>query len=53
LARWFIATNTALDPDELILPDDWQLADLLVAAARGEAVYDAIREALAERSVDD
>lgn len=49
LARWFIATNTAFDPDDLIRPDDRRLGDLLVAAARGEPTYEALLELLRER----
>ena len=50
IARWFIATNTALDPDALIPPDDHELGDLLIAAARGEQTHDAIRALLERRA---
>ena len=36
IARWFIQANTAIDPDQLIGPDDHHLGTLLIAAARGE-----------------
>jgi prophage maintenance system killer protein len=50
LARWFIAQNTDLNPDLLIPPDDHSLADLLVAAARGEHVADDLEALLSERA---
>ena len=50
IARWFIAVNTAFDPDTLIPPDDHELGDLLIAAARGEQTYDAIRTLLQRRA---
>jgi hypothetical protein len=34
IARWFIATNTDVDPDQLVRPDDHELGDLMIAAAR-------------------
>jgi len=50
LARWFIAQNTDLNPDLLIPPGDHGLADLLVAAARGERVADDLEALLNERA---
>ena len=50
IARWFIATNTTLDPDVLIPPDDHEFGDLLIAAARGEQTDDAIRGLLLRRA---
>jgi len=50
IARWFIAANTAFDPDTLIPPDDHELGDLLIAAARGEQTDDAIRVLLRSRA---
>ena len=50
IARWFIATNTTLDPDVLIPPDDHELGDLLIAAARGEQTDNAIRVLLRRRA---
>lgn len=50
IARWFIATNTTLDPDVLIPPDDHELGDLLIAAARGEQTDDAMRALLRRRA---
>lgn len=49
LARWFIRINTSVDPDRIIPPDDRELADLLVSAARGEEVADEIRLLLHRR----
>jgi prophage maintenance system killer protein len=42
LARWFLGVNTSLDVDRVIPSDDRELADLLIAAARGEQVEEAI-----------
>lgn len=50
IARWFIATNTALDPDVVIPRDDHELGDLLIAAARGEQTDDAMRDLLRRRA---
>jgi prophage maintenance system killer protein len=50
VARWFIATNTDVDPDRLIAPDDRELGDLLIAAARGEHVDEEIRALLRNRA---
>ncbi|MGQ0805696.1 MAG: Fic family protein [Actinomycetota bacterium] len=43
IARWFIRTNTDIDPDRIIKPDDPEFADLLIAAARGDDVRAEIR----------
>ena len=50
LARWFLRTNTDLDVDEVIRPSDPELGDLLVKAARGDAVGDEIRALMARRA---
>lgn len=50
LARWFISTNTTLDPDTLIQPDDQPLGELLIATARGEDRYGAVYGLLRERA---
>ncbi len=50
IARWFIRTNTNLDPDQLIQPDDHQLGDLLLAAARDDRNHDAIQALLRNRA---
>ena len=42
-ARWFLCSNTEDDPDTIIPPDDRELGDLLIAAARGENSEQAIR----------
>ncbi|MEX2100295.1 MAG: Fic family protein [Acidimicrobiia bacterium] len=34
IARWFLPENTELDPAAIILPDDRELGDLLINAAR-------------------
>jgi prophage maintenance system killer protein len=49
LTRRFIATNTGIEPDVLIRPDDHEHGDLLIAAARGEGGYEAILELLTAR----
>lgn len=43
IARWFLRANTEGDPDTIIPPDDRELGDLLIAAARGENSEQAIR----------
>ncbi|MGH9025768.1 MAG: Fic family protein [Acidimicrobiia bacterium] len=43
MARWFSRTNTDIDPDRIIKPDDPKFADLLIAAARGDDVGAEIR----------
>jgi prophage maintenance system killer protein len=50
IARWFIRENTAIDPDELIRPDDRQLGPLLVRTAGGDRNETAIRALLRERT---
>ena len=50
LARWFIVTNMSIDPDALIPPDDERLGDLLIATARGDDTYRAVRELLIKRA---
>jgi hypothetical protein len=50
LARWYIATNTAIDPDVLIRPDDGELGELLIAAARGEGAYETILDLFTTRA---
>ena len=50
IARWFIAVNTAFDPDILIPPNDHELGDLLIAAARGDQTDNAIRALLQSRA---
>jgi prophage maintenance system killer protein len=49
IARWFIGVNTEIDPDLLIPPDDREIADLLIKAARGDSVADEIRALLVSR----
>ena len=49
LARWFLSVNTDLDVDGLIPVDDREFADLLIAAARGDAVAQDIRALLRDR----
>ena len=52
LARWFLQVNTSLDVESVIPPDDHELADLLIAAARGEHVGEAIETLLHSRIGD-
>jgi len=50
LARWLIGINMSIEPDALIPPDDERLGDLLIATARGDDTYRALRELLIERA---
>lgn len=50
IARWFIRTNTRLDPDRIIKPDDPEFGDLLIAAARGEDASTDIRDLFHDRA---
>jgi hypothetical protein len=52
IARWFIRTNTRLDPDQIIEPDDPEFGDLLIAAARGEDVRVEIRGLFHDRAAN-
>ena len=49
IARWFLRENTELDPAAIILPDDRDIGDLLINAARGEDVFESIRDLLRAR----
>ncbi len=50
LARWFLHVNTNLDVEGIIPPDDHELPDLLIAAARGERVGETIETLLHSRT---
>ena len=50
IARWFIAMNTEIDPDQLVPPEDRELADLLIRAARGDRVRDEVLNLLRSRA---
>jgi hypothetical protein len=42
IARWFLMANTDWNADQLIRPDDRELGDLLIGAARGDDVANEI-----------
>jgi len=50
ITRWFVGVNTTIDPDRLIPPDDRELADILIRAARGDRVSDEILALLRSRA---
>lgn len=52
IARWFLRTNTEIDPDQIIKPDDHEFGDLLIGAARGDDVGAEIRGLFHRCAVD-
>ena len=50
IGRWFLSVNTDRDPDVLIRPDDRELGELLVRAARGDDVEEELVTLLRNRA---